>query len=147
MTTATFLLLRVLAASTFAFLLVFTTPWPQVLKALRVLRVPALAVVALGMTYRYILLLLRAAHSLFEARRSRTVGKLGWRDRSHLATSGAGVLLERSIGLADGVYMAMLSRGFRGEVHLLHEFRMRARDWAALAAFTAVSVGAVWAGR
>ena len=45
----------------------------HVLKALRVLRVPVVVVVVLGMTYRYILLLLEIAHEMFEARRSRTV--------------------------------------------------------------------------
>jgi hypothetical protein len=41
----------------------------------------------------------------------------------------------------------MLSRGFRGEVHVLHEFSMRPRDWVALAAFAALAAGATWAGR
>lgn len=146
-TTASYLLLRVLSAATFAFLLVFTTPWTHVLKALRALHVPAVAVVTLGMTYRYILLLLHAAHSIFEARRSRTLGKLAWRERGRLATSGAGVLLDRTLALSQDVYMAMLSRGFRGEVHVLHDFRMRQRDWAVLAGFAVVAAAAVWAGR
>jgi len=74
------------------------------------------------------------------------VGRLAWRERRRMTTSGAGVLLDRSLALSQGVYLAMLSRGFRGEVHVLHEFRMRKRDWGALAGFAAVSAAAIWAG-
>lgn len=145
--TVSYLLLRVLTAATLTFLLVFTTPWAHVLKALRVFRIPVVAVVVLGMTYRYILLMLEAAHAMFEARRSRTVGRLAPRDRRRLAAAAVGVLLDRSLRLSSDVYDAMQSRGFRGEVHLLDEFRMRTRDWVALAAFAVSTAAAVWAGR
>jgi cobalt ECF transporter T component CbiQ len=146
LTTASYLLLRVLSAATFGFLLVFTTPWTHVLKALRVFRVPVVAVVALGMTYRYILLLLHGAHALFEARRSRTVGRLSGPERRRIATAGAGVLLDRSLALSQDVYMAMQSRGFRGEMHLLDDFRMRRLDWLALGGFALLTLAAILAG-
>jgi len=58
LTTASYLLLRVITAATLALLLEFTTPWVQVLKALRVFRIPVVFVAILGMASRYILLLL-----------------------------------------------------------------------------------------
>ena len=61
-------------AATLSVLVVLCTPWNDVLKALRVLRVPSVLVVILGMTYRYIFLLLRSAHDMFEARKSRMLG-------------------------------------------------------------------------
>jgi cobalt ECF transporter T component CbiQ len=145
--TVGYLLLRVLTAATLTFLLVFTTPWAHVLKALRVFRVPVVAVVILGMTYRYILLLLETAHGMFEARRSRTVGRLAPPDRRRLAAAGVGVLLDRSLRLSRDVYDAMQARGFRGEVHVLDEFRMGGRDWIALAGFAVITAAAVLAGR
>jgi cobalt ECF transporter T component CbiQ len=142
-----YLLLRVLTAATLTFLLVFTTPWAHVLKALRIFRVPVVAVVVLGMTYRYILLLLESAHGMFEARRSRTVGTLAPRDRRRLAAAGVGVLLDRSLRTSRDVYDAMQARGFRGEVHVLEGFSMRGHDWLALAGFAAATAVAAWAGR
>jgi energy-coupling factor transporter transmembrane protein EcfT len=41
----------------------------------------------------------------------------------------------------------MQSRGYRGEIYTLDEFRMTPRDWVALAAFVAVAALALWAGR
>ena len=51
--TAAFLLLRVGASVSIAVLLVLTTRWTSLLKALRVLHVPQAFVLILGMTYRY----------------------------------------------------------------------------------------------
>ena len=48
--------------------------------------------------------------------------------------------------LSGDVYLAMQSRGFRGEVYLLDEFAMRRRDWTWLALFFALGAAALWIG-
>lgn len=145
--TAAYLITRVETAATLALLLILCTPWAHVLKALRVLRVPVVFVVILGMTYRYIFLMLQIAQDMFESRQSRMIGGLAGADRRRLAGASVGVLLSKSIQLSSDVYMAMLSRGFRGEVYTLDDFEMRARDWIALAAFFGLAVLAFWFGR
>ncbi len=145
--TAAYLILRVETCSTLAMLLVFTTPWTHVLKALRVLRVPVVFVVVLGMTFRYILLLLETAREMFESRKSRTVGKLSGGDYRRLAISSGGVLLGKTFQLSNDVFLAMQSRGFRGEVYVLDEFQMTGRDWSALTCALSLAAAAVWAGR
>jgi cobalt/nickel transport system permease protein len=147
LTSAGYLVLRGAAAATFGFLLVFTTRWSHVLKALRAFRLPVVFVVILAMTYRYILLLLEAAHDMFVARRSRTVGRLTARERRRVVTQSAGVLLSKSLHLSGEVFLAMQARGFRGEGYLLDDFAMARADWIALGSFAAVAAAAVWAGR
>jgi len=147
LTTASYLLLRVETAATLALLLVFTTPWMHVLKALRVFRIPVVFVAILGMASRYILLLLEAAHEMFESRKSRSVGALAGAERRRMAGASAGVLLSRTFQLSGDVYLAMQARGFRGEVHLLDDFAMKRLDWVALAGFAALAAAGVWAGR
>jgi cobalt ECF transporter T component CbiQ len=147
MRTACFLILRVETSATLALLLIFTTPWTHVLKALRIFRAPVVLVVILGMTCRYILLLLETAHEMFEARKSRTVGLLDAGQRRRMAVSAAGVLLNRTFQLSGDVYLAMQSRGFRGDVYLLDDFHMKRRDWLAAGAFAAAACAAVWMGR
>ena len=96
LTTAGYLLLRVETAATLALLLVFSTPWTHVLKALRVLRVPVVFVAILGMASRYILLLLERAHEMFESRKSRSRGRArmgqsggAWRWQARVCCSAA----------------------------------------------------------
>ena len=147
LTTAGYLILRVETAATLALLLIFTTPWMHVLKALRIFRVPVVFVVILGMTCRYILLMLQTAHEMFESRKSRTVGKMTASEQRRMAVSSASVLLTKTFQLSGDVYLAMQSRGFRGEVYLLDDFQMKPLDWMAAMAFTALTAAAVWAGR
>jgi cobalt ECF transporter T component CbiQ len=144
---AAYLITRVETAATLSLLLILCTPWAHVLKALRVLRVPVVLVVILGMTYRYIFLMLQIAQDMFESRQSRMVGTLEGAERRRLAGASVGVLLSKSIQLSSDVYMAMLSRGYRGEVYTLDDFQMQPRDWAALAGMLAVAMVAGWLGR
>jgi cobalt/nickel transport system permease protein len=146
-TTASLLILRVETAATLSFLLALSTPWTRILKALRVFRVPAVVVVILEMTSRYILLLLESSRDMFESRKSRTVGPLAARERRHLAVTSAGVLLSKTVQLSGEVYLAMLSRGFHGEIYVLGEHRMRIRDWTVLGMFLAIAACALWIGR
>jgi cobalt/nickel transport system permease protein len=145
--TAAYLVMRAETAATFSVLFVLCTPWNKVLKALRVLRVPVVLVVILGMTYRYIFLLLRNAHDMFTSRRSRMVGRLDGRQQRQTATASAGVLISKTMQLSGDVYMAMRSRGFQGEVYALDEFQTAWFDWVMLALFITVAAAALWWGR
>ena len=143
---AAFLISRAETAATLALLLVLCTPWPHVLRALRVLRVPVVFVTILGMAHRYVFLLLRLAGDLLEARRARDIGPMNGAMRRRVATASAGVLLEKSLALSGDVFSAMQSRGFTGEVFLLDDFSLRAADWWALAAFALIGGSALWMG-
>lgn len=145
--TAAFLLLRVGASVSVGVLLILTTRWAVLLKALRLLNVPQAFVLILGMTYRYIYVLLHAANNMFLARQSRLVGRMsGAEERGWLGAS-MGTLVSRSYALSDEVYLAMLSRGFRGEAQVMSTLKWRTRDALWLAAFITVAVFAIWIGR
>ncbi|MHA1730662.1 MAG: cobalt ECF transporter T component CbiQ [Promethearchaeota archaeon] len=105
---------RILTAVTFSVLLVMTTPWSELLQSLREMKLPKTFVLILGMTYRYIFLLLDSVSKMLMSRKSRTVGKVrfpqSWRLNSHVV----GALFIKSYELSNNVYMAMTSRGFDG---------------------------------
>ncbi len=143
---AAFLMSRAETAATCVLVLVLSTRWTQLLQALRVFRLPRMIVLIIGMTQRYIFLLLRSAHDLFEARRSRMVGRLDGSQRRRLAAANTGVLMSRSLDLSAEVYAAMQSRGFRGEIYTFQQMAMQKRDWIALTFFLAAAVTLIWAG-
>jgi energy-coupling factor transporter transmembrane protein EcfT len=102
-------------------------------------------VTILGMTFRYIFVILQTAWDMMESRRSRAVGKLEASERRRIAAASAGVLLSRSLQLSNEVHLAMQSRGFRGEVYVLDDFRARLSDWLWLFAFaTTAAAVVVW---
>jgi cobalt ECF transporter T component CbiQ len=145
--TAVLLVLRVETAATLTTVLVLSTAWTHILKALRSLHLPAEVVTMMAMTHRYVFLLIETANQMFESRQSRTVGVLSGSEQRKMAARTAGVLLSKSIELSQGVYLAMLSRGFRGEVRLLTDFRLKPRDYVGLTAFLFTGGLAVWMGR
>ncbi len=141
-TTVLFLLLRVGTSISLGLLLILTTPWAALLRALTVLRVPDTLVLMLGMTYRYIFVLLRITNDMFLSRRSRVVGRLSTAQERSIQGAIAGTLLAKSLHTSGEVYLAMQSRGFRGYAHTLRPGRITWRDYS-WAAAVALLVGAI----
>ena len=145
--TALFLLLRVGTSVSFAVLFVLTTPWNSLLKALGVLRIPDVIVLVLGMTYRYIHLLLHTVTDMFLSRKSRILKRMSGAEDRHLMAATSGALLGKSLQLSGEVYLAMESRGYRGYPRTMDRFRMLWSDWLAGLVVLAVTAAAIWFGR
>jgi cobalt ECF transporter T component CbiQ len=138
------LVLRVGVAVSLVALLTMTTPWNDLLRALRALFVPRLFVVVLAMTYRYLALLLQAAAELFVARSSRTVGRQSNAEGRRFVGASVGALYGKTLALADEVHAAMVSRGFNGEMRTLARWHWRTSDalWTlTVAAIALLAVG------
>lgn len=146
-TTALFLLLRVSTSLSLTLLLILTTPWNTTLSALTVLRVPDVFILILGMTYRYIYLLLHIANDMFLSRKSRVVGHLDDAQNRRMLAAISGALLGKSLDMSSEVYLAMQSRGFRGKMVTLKPFAMKPKDWIWLGVFLSQSLIAIYLGR
>jgi len=116
-------------------LLVATTPFPDLLAAMRSLRVPAVLTATISFMYRYLFVLVDEAMRLQTARAARSVGAgrtIRWRAR--VLGGMIGSLFIRSYERSERIYAAMLSRGFAGEVRTLTRLAWQARDtWVGLA--------------
>jgi cobalt/nickel transport system permease protein len=137
--TAGLLFLRVIDSLSFGVLLILTTRWTNILVALRWFRMPSLLVDILGMTYRYIFLLLHTTNSMFLARRSRTIGSFSSGENRRWLTRALAATMAKSQHLSEEVYLAMLSRGYQGEVRVLNALSLERRDflWIVFAFFVA----------
>lgn len=123
-----------------AILLASTTRFPDILVAMRALRLPRLLVAIIGLMWRYLFVMADEALRLIRARQSRSGeseltgsragGGVAWRAR---VTGGmAGNLFLRSLERSDRIYMAMLSRGYDGEVRALPHPAISPAGWGAL---------------
>lgn len=144
---AAFLVLRVASSVSFAVLLVLTTPWVRLLKALSVLRFPSVGILVLGMTYRYLFVFLRVVGDMFLARKSRTVGPTPPGEQRRWIADRLGYLVGRSYHLGHEAYLAMVSRGWSGQARLMDEAHLGWREaaWTAFALGVAALV-ALWEG-
>jgi cobalt/nickel transport system permease protein len=118
-----------------AILLVSTTQFPDLVHALRHLRVPRVLLTIISFMYRYMYVLSDEVIRMLRARDSRSAwipgkkggGTLFWRTRT--AGNMAGQLFLRCYERSDRVYHAMLSRGYRGELLTINPHTMKDRDW------------------
>jgi cobalt/nickel transport system permease protein len=124
--------LRVAACVSVAVLLFLTTQRDVLFKSLRSLRVPKVYVLTLEMCYRYIFLLVELVGDFFTAKKSRTIRSLSVRDEQRWVAGRIGYLLTKSLDMSNKVHDAMISRGFNGDVKLMHDYTMHRRDYAAM---------------
>jgi cobalt/nickel transport system permease protein len=110
-----------------AIVLTSSTPFPQLLQAMRAIRVPRLLVAIFALMWRYLFVLVDEALRLARARAARSGypagsrtppgGTLSW--RAKVAGGMAGNLLLRAFERSERIYAAMLSRGYDGEARAL----------------------------
>lgn len=123
-----------------AIVLASSTTFPDLLIAMRTLRVPRLLVAIFSLMWRYLFVLADEALRLMRARSSRSgistgsskkIGRsIAWRAK---VTGGmAGNLFVRAIERSDRIYTAMLARGYDGEVRSLPFSPLRRLDWLIL---------------
>ena len=123
-----------------AIVLAASTPFPDLLVAMRAIRLPRLIVAIFGLMWRYLFVLVDEAIRLNRARAARSsqpassAGKSGgsiiWRGR--VAGGMVGNLFLRAFERSDRIYMAMLSRGYDGDVRSLPSAPLRSSDWMIL---------------
>jgi cobalt/nickel transport system permease protein len=126
---ASLFVLRVITSVSFAVLLSITTRHLELLKVLRIFKIPQVFVMTLGMCYRYIFLFVEMIESIYLAIKSRVGVTVYYKKGQHIVAWNIAYLWVRSYQLNEDVYKAMLSRGYRGEPLILEEFNMKSRDW------------------
>jgi cobalt/nickel transport system permease protein len=125
-----------------AIMLASSTPFPDLLQAMRAIRIPRLLVAMFGLMWRYLFVLVDEALRLMRARAARSGvaaeagrrsgGSVTWRAR--VAGGMAGNLFLRAFERSDRIYMAMVARGFDGEIRTLPMAAVRSGSWVVLGA-------------
>ena len=138
------LVLRVTTVVSFSVLLTLTTPWSDLLKAMRAVGLPRGFVFVLAVAYRYVFTLVRLVQDMTVARTSRLVGRVSSREDRHFLGGTVAAVFGKSQATSEQVYLAMISRGYTGEAHTLNTWRLRRLDvvWSAVVAVALVTL--VW---
>lgn len=123
-------------------LLMGTTGFNDLLKAMERLKFPSLIAMILAFMYRYIFVIEDEMMKMRQAKEARTVGGSKWFHAKALANM-TGVLFIRSYERAEAVYLAMCSRGFDGSIKTINNSRITLKDWLFLAAM-AVLLFLIW---
>ncbi len=112
MTLGFLIMLRILAAVSFAMMLSFSTPMIEILATLRLLKVPGLILDLADMIYRYASTLEEVAATMRKAQRARGGDWLPWYRQARDTGMVAGNLLIKAFSRSVSTYKAMLARGY-----------------------------------
>jgi cobalt/nickel transport system permease protein len=134
-------LLKSLISALSVMVLVSTTPFSRLLRAMERLRFPRLLLAVIAFLYRYLFLLLEELLRLTRAARSRNWEAGPFRVRLRATGGIVGSLFLRTYSRGERVYTAMLARGFDGRFRPLTETSLVVRDVTVLCLFLAFVLG------
>lgn len=116
-----------------ALVLTATTHFFDILRALGALRLPKIMVALLSFMYRYLFVLVDEAQRLLRARDCRSAalhgtggGSIWW--RAKVTGQLVGTLFLRAFERSERIYVAMLARGYAGDLRSLSTRPLRASD-------------------
>jgi len=124
-------------------LLSATTKFTDLLKGLKQLGMPKIIVLILSFMYRYIFVLADEVMRMRQARDSRNFGGARLRQLKTIGNM-IGTLFIRSYERGERIYVAMLARGFDGEIRSLHQLNLQKIDAYFSVAFGLVLISSVF---
>lgn len=143
--TAGTFLLRTLTSTAAVLCLALSTRWTDLLASLRSLRFPPLFVQTIGMTVRYLHLLLRQSEEVHLGKKSRTICRRPLASDQMWVGSRLAAAWEKSLHLMTDVTDAMTARGFTGDFRFAPGRALAAADWAFLVLAAVVCAAAHFA--
>ena len=124
------LTMRVINSLSLSFLVLYTTPFPEMVRALKILKVPDTFLIIISLCYKYIFLFSRTIEDMYLAKRARML-KEEDNKKAREWTAGRLALIFRKTQLrCEEVFRAMVGRGFSDSIKLYGFGKMRPTDWA-----------------
>lgn len=112
------LTLRVANSLGISLLIIHTTPFFEIIRALKVFRVPDTFLMIIILTYKYIFIFSRTVEDMYLAMKSRLAGPVNSATVRELVAGRIFYIFKKSQMRYEETYRAMVSRGFSGDVEL-----------------------------
>ena len=122
------LTLRVLNSLSVSFLILYTTPFAEIIKALKVFRVPDTFLIIISMTYKYIFTFAHIVSEMYLAKKARLAGGNSRKEAREWIAGRIAFVFKKTQLECEEVFKAMNARGFSGEVRLYHHRKLTGKD-------------------
>lgn len=124
------LTLRVVNSLSITFLLLYTTPFPEIIRALKVFRIPDTFLIVIALTYKYLFLFAKTGEEMHLAKKSRLLRELSPHEARRWVAGRIAFIFRKARLRAEEVYKAMLCRGFSDTITIHQTAKLKQRDWA-----------------
>jgi cobalt/nickel transport system permease protein len=123
------LTLRVVNSLSLSFLVLYTTPFHEVIRALKVLKVPDSFLIIVTLSYKYIFLFSQIVEDMYLAKKSRIVRESTPAEARQWIASRMAFVFRKARLRCEEVFRAMIGRGFSDSIKFYGFRRMRRSDW------------------
>ncbi len=123
------LVLRLANSLSLSFLIVYTTPFPEIIKALKVMRIPDSILMIISLTYKYILLFAHTAQDMHLAQKSRLITKTNKATAQKWVAGRLFIIFKKTQAKGEEIFRAMLSRGFNNQIKFFNFKKLAWPDW------------------
>jgi len=120
--------LRMMNSLAISFLVIYTTPFHRIVKALQVFRVPQALLLVITLSYKYIFIFAKTIEGMYFARKSRLVGMVRADEARIWAAGRIAHIFRKAMSRYEEVFRAMVARGFAEEVRLSDIGELTAMD-------------------
>ena len=125
------LTLRVINSLSLSFLVLYTTPFHEVIRALKLLKVPDSFLIIMTLCYKYIFIFSKTVEDMHLAKKSRVVRGLSHAEAREWIAGRMAFIFRKSRLKCEEVFKAMIGRGFSDSIKFYGFGKMRMADWFA----------------
>jgi cobalt ECF transporter T component CbiQ len=135
---------RVMNSLTISLLVLYTTPFHKIIRAMQVFRIPDAFLLIITLSYKYIFIFAKTVEDMYLARKSRLVGMVR-NDEARIWVAGRmAYMFRKTMARYEEVFRAMVSRGFTEEVKISDLSRLRMVDGLSGCFFLLVGTFIFW---
>jgi cobalt/nickel transport system permease protein len=125
------LTMRVVNSLSLSFLVLYTTPFHEIIRALKVLKVPDSFLIIITLCYKYIFILSKTVEDMHLAKKSRIVRELSHAEAREWIAGRMAFIFRKTRLRCEEVFKAMSGRGFSDTIKFYGFRKMRMADWGA----------------
>jgi cobalt ECF transporter T component CbiQ len=112
------LTLRVVNSVSLSFLILYTTSFSEIIRALKVFRVPDAVLMIITLTYKYIFIFAKTVEDMHLAKKSRMLDKVSDTEARKWIAGRIAFIFKKTQQRYEDVFKAMLGRGFSDTIKL-----------------------------
>jgi cobalt ECF transporter T component CbiQ len=125
------LTMRVVNSLSISFLVLYTTPFHEIIKALKILRVPDAFLMIITLSYKYIFLFAKTVGDMHIAKKSRLVRGVSNAQAREWIAGRIAFIFRKTRMRCEDVFNAMLSRGLSDKIKFYGYRKIQVLDWSA----------------
>jgi cobalt ECF transporter T component CbiQ len=120
---------RVVNSLSLSFLVLYTTPFPDIIKALKVLRVPDGFLMIITLSYKYIFIFAKTIEDMHLAKKSRLARQVKHSDARGWIVGRIAFMFRKTQMRFEEIFKAMYSKGFSEDIKIYKHDKLNPKDW------------------